>query len=219
MRRRQMTQQGLKGLFLVVLILVGCSASGSSDNPDQGCGGTEAAVSCLGIVSITPKDAGGNTTNNVDAFAHICTVDPTTGAPLTVEHLVDHNADVSFANTKFPTALSTFDLRVIGYSISYTLNESCPSGAQACPSLAPLSFQENFVVPAGGGVTRTLAFVPLTVKIAYAANFSVRLPIPVLSYTAHYVFTAQTVGLNDTFTVEAGVTFEIADFSTACAAP
>jgi hypothetical protein len=216
MRRRQMTLQGLKGLFLVVLILASCSAP-SDDNPAQGCGGTEAAVSCLSIASIAPTGGG-----NVDAFAHVCTTDPTTGAVTTVEHLTDDNATVTLSNTKFPTALGTFDIRVIGYSISYELNGPCPSPsvAQACPSLAPLSFQATIVVPAGTSAPpQTLALVPLSVKLAYARNFNVRLSIPVLSYTAHYVFTAQTVGLNDMFTVEANTTFEIADFSGPCSAP
>ena len=214
MRRWQMIQQGLRSLFLMVLILASCAAPGS-DNPQQGCGGTEASVSCLNILSIVPKNSAANT-SNVDAFVHVCSRDPVTGQPTSFETLTDHSADVAFSNTKFPKALGTFDIRIIGYSVFYERNGPCPSPsvAQACPSLAPLSVQETIVVPAGGTVTRGLKFVPLEVKLVYAGNFDVRLPIPVLSYTALYVFTAQTIGLNDTFTVEANREFTIADFDT-----
>src|SRR5947209_13624875 len=127
MRRWQMTQQGLKSLFLVVLILAGCAASGGSDNPEQGCGGSEATVSCLTILSIVPT--GGS---NVDAFAHACTIDPATGAvqacanastfahactidtatgaTQTAETLTDSTASVTFDNPKFSTAMGTFDI-------------------------------------------------------------------------------------------------------------
>ena len=210
MRRWQMTQQGLKSLFLVALILASCSAPGSN-NPAEGCTGTEAFVSCLNILSVVPT-----TTSNVDAFVHVCSRDPVTGQPTSFEKLTDHSADVAFSNTKFPTARGTFDIRIVGYSVSYERNGPCPSPsvAQACPSLAPLSVQQTIVVLAGGTVTRTLPLVPLAVKIEYARNFDVRLPIPVLSYTARYVFTAQTIGLNDMFTVEADTEFTITDFDT-----
>src|SRR5262249_14874240 len=114
MRRWHMAQQSLKSLFLVALILVSCSAP-SSDNPQEGCGGTEAAVSCLRIVNIVPT--GGI---NVDAAAHACR-DITTGAVTSIEKLTDHNADVTFSNVRFPTAstTTTFDIRVVGYSVAY----------------------------------------------------------------------------------------------------
>jgi len=202
-----MALQGLKRLFLMALILVSCAAPGS-DNPAQGCGGTEAAVSCLTILSIVPT--GGS---NVDAFAHVCSRDPDTGTVKTVEHLTDHTADVAFSNTKFPTALGTFDIRITGLSISYERNGSCPSPsvAQTC-LLTPLPIRETLVVPAGDTVTRTVPLVPLSVKLEYAGKFDAGLP-PV-SYTAHYVFTAQTIGFNDTFTVEANTEFTIADYDT-----
>ena len=215
MRRWQMAQQGLKSLFLVALILASCAAPGS-DNPQEGCGGTEATVSCLNI-SLLPTG-----TSNVDAFRHVCTVDPVTGAIATVEApLTDSTADVTFSNMKFPTALNSFDIRILGYSITYERNGPCPSPsvAQACPSLTPVSVQETIVVPAGGSVSRTLKLVPLEVKIDYARNFDLRLPIPVLSYTAHYIFTAQTTRFNDTFTVETNTEFTVADFATPCAPP
>jgi hypothetical protein len=218
MRRWQMTQQGLKGLFLVVLILAGCSATGGGDNPEQGCGGTEAAVSCLNIVSIAPKDATGTVTSNVDAFAHICTIDPVTGQVLTVEHLPDHNADVTFSNTKFPTALSTFDIRIVSFSVSYKLND-CPRNATGCPPLPGFTVSsETIVVTAGGMVVRTLPLVPLRVKDAYVTAGG-ELGVASPSYSAFYVFTAQTIGLNDTFTVEANTEFTITDFSNACSPP
>lgn len=208
MRRAwQRTQRGLKGLFLVALILASCSSQ------QQGCGGTEAAVACLDVVSVVPTDS-----SNVDAFADICTRDATTGAILTVEHLTDHTADVTFSNTKLPTvpaSASTVDLVITGYTITYTRNGPCPSPsvAQACPPIAPLSFQETIVLPADSTVTRALPLVPLTVKVDYASNFDPRLPVPVLSYTAHYVFTVRPARVgSETFTVAGDTQFEIGDF-------
>src|SRR2546426_9009227 len=94
MRRWQMARQGLQGLCLVVLILASCSAPGS-DNPQEGCGGLEATVSCLQITSISPIP-----TSNVDAFQDIC-IDPVTGMVTATETLGDHNATVTLVNTRF----------------------------------------------------------------------------------------------------------------------
>jgi hypothetical protein len=208
MRRWQMTQQGLKSLFLVVLILAGCAASGGSDNPEQGCGGSEATVSCLTILSVVPT--GGS---NVDAFAHVCTIDPTTGAVQTAETLTDSTASVTFDNTKFPTALGTFDIRIVSYSVSYQLND-CPRNATGCPPLPGFTVSsETIVVTPDTPVARTLPLVPLRVKNAYAAARGER-GIAAPSYSAIYVFTAQTIGFNDTFTVEANTEFTITDFDT-----
>src|SRR5262245_37767343 len=76
MRHWQMARQGLQSLVLVVLIVVSCAAPGG-DNPHEGCGGLEATVSCLEIVSIVPTSTAGGASSNVDAFQELC-LDPTT---------------------------------------------------------------------------------------------------------------------------------------------
>ena len=48
-----MTQQVLKGLFLVVLILASCSAP-SDDGAGGGCGGSDASITCLNVTGIMP---------------------------------------------------------------------------------------------------------------------------------------------------------------------
>src|SRR5712691_7510596 len=126
MRRWQMARQGLQSFVLVVWILASCSAPGS-DNPQEGCGGLEASVSCLQINSIVPT-ANGVNTSNVDAHQDIC-VDPATGNVTAVETFGDHNAQITFTNKKFPTASNSFDIRLIGYSVSYSLNQ-CPMRAR-----------------------------------------------------------------------------------------
>ena len=195
MRCWQMMQQGLKSLFLMLLIFVGCSATGGSDNPEQGCGGIEATVSCLTIDSIVPQDANGTMTSNVDACARI-----------------DHNANVTFSNTRFPTALGTFDLRIVSYSVSYRLND-CPRNARGCPPLPGFTVSsETIVVTADNTVVRTLPLVPLRVKDAYVTAGG-ELGIAAPSYSAFYVFTVQTIGLNETFAVEANTEFTITDFT------
>jgi len=208
MRRWQRARQGL---CLVVLILVSCSAPGSN-NPQEGCGGVEASVSCLQINSIVPI-ANGVNTSNVDAHQDIC-IDPATGNVTAVETFTDHNAQITLTNKKFPTASNSFDIRLIGYSVSYSINQ-CPMRARGCPPLPGFTVaSQTTIIPANSSVTLTLPFVPLRVKDAYAAAggelFSAFLP----SYDVTYVFTAQTVNFNQTFTVSGDAEFTIGDFLT-----
>lgn len=206
-----MALQGLKRLFLMALILVSCAAPGS-DNPAQGCGGTEASVSCLEITSIAPVSAGGGGANssNVDAFQEFCT-DPTTGQ-VTFESFTDHNAAISFSNMLFPTATTGFDIRVVGYSVSYGLNQ-CPAAAQGrCPPLTGFTVSSaSILIPKGGAVTVTLPFVPLRTKNEFCTAVGKSAGFP--SYTATYTFTAQTTGINDMFTVTGSAEFTIGDFA------
>src|SRR5512145_2315003 len=101
MHRQQITQQGLKGLFLVVLILASCS-SPSDDGAGGGCGGSEAAITCLNVTGITPTYMDEDTTN-VDALQDQCR-DPLTGAVTGIEPFTDHNALVTLVNQQFPTS-------------------------------------------------------------------------------------------------------------------
>src|SRR5262249_55407037 len=158
----QMTRQGVQGLFFVVLILVSCSAP-ESNNPREGCGGTEATVSCLQINSIVPVDDS-TPTSNVDVHQDVC-IDPTTGRVISVEKFPsDHNAQVTFQNKQFPTASGSFDIRLLGYSVSYHLNQ-CPALARGCPPLTGFAVpNQTAVIPKGTSLTLTLPLVPLRVK-------------------------------------------------------
>ncbi len=213
MRRQQITQQGLKGLFLVVLILASCS-SPSDDGAGGGCGGSEAAITCLNVTGITPTSMDEDTTN-VDALQDQCR-DPLTGAVTGIEPFTDHNALVTLVNQQFPTSTDTdraFDIRIIGYSVTYTLNQGgCPAGAVGCPSLSGFASSESIVIPVGEAVTITLPFVPLRVKNEYVQRGG-ELGIAAPSYSATYTFTAQTIGLVDTFTVQGSAQFTITDFN------
>ncbi len=213
-----MTQQVLKGLFLIALILAGCATSGN-DSPAEGCGGLESKVSCLQITSVAP--ASGST--NVDAHQDSC-VNSTTNPPTVTSEaaLTDDNTVITFTNSQFPTASSGFDIRILGVSVSYSLNQ-CPALARGCPPLP--GFTESTpttIVPLGATAELTVPLVPLRIKQAYATAggelFSASLP----SYTATYVFTAQTVSFNEAITVTATTTFTIGDFLTngfTCAPP
>jgi hypothetical protein len=213
MRRRRITQQGLKGLFVVVLILASCS-SPSDDGAGGGCGGSEAAITCLNVTGITPTYMDENT-SNVDARQDQCQ-DPLTGAVTEIEPFTDHNALVTLVNQQFPTSTDTdraFDIRIIGYSVTYTLNQGgCPAGAVGCPSLPGFTSSESIVIPVGEAVTITLPFVPLRVKDEYVQRGG-ELGIAAPSYSATYTFTAQTIGLVDTFTVQGSAQFTITDFN------
>ena len=118
-----MTQQVLKGLFLVVLILASCSAP-SDDGAGGGCGGSDASITCLNVTGIVPTYLDEDTTN-VDALQDQCR-DPVTGAVTGLEPFADHNALVTLVNQQFPTTTDTdraFDIGIIGYSVTYTLNQ------------------------------------------------------------------------------------------------
>ena len=213
MRRRPMTQQGLKGLFLVILLLASCS-SPSDDGGSGGCGGSEAAISCLNVTSIVPTSLGIDTTN-VDALRDQCR-DPVSGAVTGPEPFGDHNAKVTLVNNKFPTSTSTdraFDIMIIGYSVTYTLNQGgCPAAARGCPPLTGFTTDQSIVIPVGQTVTVTLPFVPLSVKNQYVQAGG-ELGIAAPSYSATYTFTAQPIGVNDTFTLQGSSQFTITDFN------
>ena len=212
MRRRQMTQQVLKGLFLVVLILASCSAP-SDDGAGGGCGGSEASITCLDVTGIVPTSLTTDTTN-VDALRDQCR-DPVSGAVTGSEPFGDHNANVTLVNRQFPTTTATgraFDIRIIGYSVTYRLN-LCPTAARGCPPLTGFTVSgESITIPTGQTVTVTLPFVPLSTKNEYVQAGG-ELGIAAPSYSATYTFTAQTIGLNDTFTIQGSSQFTITDFN------
>lgn len=212
MERWQIAREGLEALCLVALILVSCTALGS-DDLQEGCDGVEAVVSCLQITNIVPV-AASTPTSNVDVHQDIC-VDPATGKVTVTETFTgDHAAQVTFANQKFPTASAGFDIRILGFSVSYRLNQ-CPMLARSCPPLTDFTVSGlSLMIPLDGTVTQTFPFVPLRVKQDYVVSggevFSGFYP----SYTAVYTFTAQAVSFNDTFTVSGGAEFTIGDFLT-----
>lgn len=213
MRWWQMARQGLQGLFLVALILVSCAAPGG-ESTTEGCGGFEASVSCLDIVRIVPASLDVDT-SNVDALQDICR-DSITGEVTGVEPFTDHNAEITFRNAPFPTATGRFDIRLLSFTVSYRLNH-CPALAVGCPPLTGFTATSTLLVPSGPAdlveAAATFPFVPLRVKEAYVAAggelFSTSLP----SYTATYVFTAQTTRFNETVTVRGSAEFTIGDFN------
>jgi hypothetical protein len=211
MGRRQMTQQGLKGLFLVVLLLISCSGP-SDDGAGGGCGGSEAAITCLNVTGIAPTYMDENT-SNVDAQQDQCR--DQTGVVTGIEPFTDHNALVTLVNQQFPTSTDTdraFDIRIIGYSVTYTLNQGgCPAATRGCPPLTGFTSSESIIIPVGETVTVTLPFVPLRVKNEYVQAGG-ELGIAAPSYSATYTFTARTIGLVDTFTVQGSAQFTITDF-------
>ena len=212
MRCPQMIQQVLKGLFLVVLLLASCSGP-DDDGAGGGCGGSNASITCLNVTNIVPTYLDEATTN-VDALQDQCR-DPVTGAITGIEPFEDHNALVTLENKQFPTTQPTdraFDIGITGYSVTYTLNQPCPTGAVGCPPLTTLTSGESIFIAAGETVTVTLPFVPISRKTEYVqAGGNLRNAPP--SYTATYTFTAQTIGVNDTFTVQGSAQFTIADFN------
>ena len=217
MRWWQMVRQGLQSLFLVALILASCAAPGG-DSTAEGCGGIEATVSCLDITRIAPTYLSG-ATSAVDALRNTCR--DLLGVVTGMEPFTDHQADITFTSTRFPTASGSFDIRILSFTVSYTLNQ-CPAAARGCPSLTGFTGDETILVPApsAGGtssVTARFPFVPLRTKAEYVAaggeistsTASISFP----SYTATYVFTAQTTRFNDTFTVRGSSGFTIGNFN------
>jgi hypothetical protein len=154
-------------------------------------------------------------TSNVDARQDQCQ-DPVTGTVTGLEPFADHNALVTLVNQQFPTSTDTdraFDIRIIGYSVTYTLNQGgCPAASRGCPPLTGFTSSESIIIPVGETVTVTLPFVPLRVKNEYVQAGG-ELGIAAPSYSATYTFTAQTIGLVDTFTVQGSAQFTITDFN------
>jgi hypothetical protein len=71
---------------------------------------------------------------------------------------------------------------------------------------------QSIVIPVGQTVTVTLPFVPLSVKNQYVQAGG-ELGIAAPSYSVTYTFTAQTIGVNDTFTLQGSSQFTITDFN------
>jgi hypothetical protein len=207
-----MIQQVLKGLFLVVLLLASCS-SPSDDGAGGGCGGSDASITCLNVASITPTYLDEDT-SDVDALQDQCR-DPVTGAVTGIEPFARHDALVTLVNQQFPTSTATdraFNIGITEYSVTYTLNQPCPTGTHGCPPLTGITSGASITIPAGQTVTVTLPFVPLSTKNEYVQAGG-ELGIAAPSYTATYTFTAQTIGVNDTFTVQGSAQFIITDFN------
>jgi hypothetical protein len=199
MKRWGTAQIWFKGLFLVgmLLLLASCGTGG------EGCGGIEDIVSCVTVTRIEP-DMDGIQTSNVDAFQDTC-------PDLTPEPFTDHNAVVTFANAPFPAfpeGTDSLPVTIKNYRVSYTLNGPCPG--TACPPLPPLSAEVTISVPANQTVSATFPLVPIQSKRDYEADGGDPTAFP--SYTANYVFTAQTDFFQDTFTIAADVPFTIGDF-------
>jgi hypothetical protein len=70
----------------------------------------------------------------------------------------------------------------------------------------------SIVIAVGQTVTVTLPFVPISTKNEYVRAGG-ELGIAAPSYSVTYTFTAQTIGLNDTFTVQGSAQFTITDFN------
>jgi hypothetical protein len=211
MRCPPMTQQVLKGLFLVVLSLASCS-SPDDDGAGGGCGGSNASITCLNVTGIVPTYLSEDTTN-VDALRDLCR--DQTGTVTGPEPFADHNALVTLVNQQFPTTTDrdrAFDIGITGYSLTYRLNQPCPTGPVGCPPLTTLTSAESIFIPAGQTVTVTLPFVPLSRKNEYVQAGG-ELGIAAPSYSATYTFTAQAIGVNDTFTVQGSAQFTITDFN------
>lgn len=202
-------------LFILSFILLGCEAG-----VDEECGGVDGVVSCLSIDNIQPTNIEDATSSNVDAIGSLCS--DGSGEPFG-----DHNAEVSFSNTPFPgvqgispaTAEGSQRIIITGYSVTYTLNH-CPATAAACPALTGFSITgPTLTIPANSiGTTGTFKFVPLAVKEEYVAEggelgtgSSFGAPLP--SYSANYVFSAQTEFFEDSITIEGAAEFTIGAFN------
>lgn len=203
----QIGRWGLQCLCLVGMlgILGSCSAGG-----DEGCGGIENVVSCVDVTSVIPTITGGSDTSNVDALQDLCR--DLNGVVTSVESFTDHQARVTFRNSQFRTASSSFDARIVGYTVVYRLNR-CPNNAVGCPPLTGFTVTGNtLLVPRDTEVSTTLPLVPLRVKDEYVSRGG-ELGVAAPSYTATYTFTAQTIRFNDGFTITASTEFSITNFN------
>jgi hypothetical protein len=93
------------------------------------------------------------------------------------------------------------------------LNPPCPTAPSGCPPLTAFSASQSIFIPAGQTVTVTLSLVALSTKNEYVQAGGELRTTSAPSYSATYTFTAQTVGLNDTCTVQGSSQFTIADFN------
>ena len=186
------------GLFLTVtlLLFIGCKGSGS-DN----CGGIDDIVSCVIVTDITPVNA------QVDVDD--CNLDQVPDSPLDLDSVA-----FTFRNDVFPTfqdGVTPENLPVQINRVSVTYEPQCTSG-QVCPALS--GHDEAVVIfidDNGGTATESVTLVSAATKLEYLEDGGD--PDNPASYTANFVFEAQTVGFENNFEVEASVPFSIGNFS------
>lgn len=206
MTRWRTARTWFMGLSLIGILLLAVSCGGPGG---EECGGLEDIASCVLITNITPQGSDGEVSNDVDVtFNPDCDGDVTTNDP---EPFTQHVADITFSNSRFPTASeeTTLSVTIRRMTITYTLN-NCPAGA-VCPPLSPFSQNVTLSIPAEGTATATFPFVPLDVKEEYVSQGGSLLAFP--SYNANYVFTGQTDFFNDTITVRGSEQFFIGSFN------
>lgn len=186
------------GLFLTALslLLIGCPGGGG-DN----CGGIDDIISCVNVTDVSPSNA------EVDIAD--CNADGIPDPPVDADTVT-----ITFRNDVFPTfqddvVPENLDVRIDSVSITY---EPRCGPNQVCPSLDPHSEPlVIFIEDNGGTAQEAVTLVSAFTKDQYAGL----IPDPdnPASYTANFVFEAETVGFEDRFDIEVSVPFSIGNYS------
>ncbi len=192
----------------VVYALFGCVSS-----PSDECSGIGEVVSCLSVVSISPRGAGDQASSDVDALRGLCTM---SGDETTPEPFSAHTAEITFRNSQFPTALDSFPITIDSYTITYILT-NCPEQASGCPSLQSGTPEfRTLTIEQGATVTEVFNFVPLAVKREYVEEGGEVSVSPTgaafPSYTAQYVFRGRTPFFGEAIEITANHEFTIGNF-------
>lgn len=186
------------GLFLtaILLLLAGCPGGGS-DN----CGGIDDIVSCVNVTAVDPPNA------QVDIAD--CDADGVPDPPVAPDTVT-----FTFRNDAFPTfqdGVTPDSLPVQINHVSVTYDPRCGPG-QVCPALLPHDEAVVLFIDDGGGeASESVTLVSAFTKGEYAGL----IPDPdnAASYTANFVFAAETVGFVNGFDIEVSVPFTIGNFS------
>jgi hypothetical protein len=187
------------GLFLtaMLLVLTACGGGGS-DN----CGGIDDIISCVNVTNIDPVNA------QVDAMD--CDANGIPDVQVEPEAVT-----FTFRNDVFPSFVEGVDPENLDVRINHvrvTYESQCGTG-QVCPALS--SHNEAVVVfiqDSGGTASESVTLVSAFTQGQYAAG-AAGLPDNIASYTANFVFEAETVGFEDNFDFGASVPFSIGNFS------
>ena len=189
-------------LIAVAFVLASCPAPGG-----EGCGGVDAFVSCVRILSIQPTSTAGGDSSDVDVIqTPDCDGDPTT---FDAEPFTKHDAIITFANDPFPTADDALPVTIQSFTVTYSLAH-CPTGA-VCPPLTGFTETVSLIIDVGGSTSGTFSFVPLSIKFEFVNSGGTTNAFPI--YIANYTFTAETNAFEDSFTIPGSASFVLGNFN------
>ena len=142
-----------------LILLTGCGEVGGAGQ----CFGAGESGLCVTIDSVAPSDAGGVSSNDVDAFQSDCDGDGTPD-----EFFAEHLVDVTFSSFLMPGVQSPpapSRITFTNYLVNFVPN---PNNPTLPPVLTSYDYDRTFGVNAGSSITESMLLVSFQDKLDYS---------------------------------------------------